>query len=142
MPCLAEMRAIEENIPLTCRVEMVDRKVIHFPIEPQSTLEDLTKHIITKTDYSLSEPFSTGTVETKQKSIDFWAPPTKLCAICVIGWGIWENSNGGSFPLRQDMKVCDVMAAWESSGASFPNSSGSPDTIVVESPTGRKVEES
>ncbi len=64
-PCLGEMKAIEENTPLTCRVEMVDRKVIHFPIEPQSSLEDLTKYITTKTDYSMSEPFSTGLFETK-----------------------------------------------------------------------------
>ncbi len=50
-----------------------------------------------------------------------------------LGWGIWENSDSGSFPLRLDMKVCDVMAAWESGPVSSP---GAPENL--ESPKGKE----
>lgn len=85
-PSQAELEAVRQNVPLTCRIELPDGEVKHIPITPQLTTADVVKIVIN--DVSLPQTYAAG-------------------------WGIWESSESGIMPLCSDTKLCDVMVAWE-----------------------------
>jgi len=87
-PCQAELNAVNESVPLTCRVEMLDGETIHMPITSQMTAADLTEQIF--------------------KSKKSWLSQENMS-----DWGIWEKGDSGSFFLCPQTKLCDAMAAWD-----------------------------